>query len=119
MVDLNGLNQLGDLYDKGYGDEQNYSKAVEYYMKAAKHGDAIAFSNLGVLYFLGKSVKQDYSKAKKYYEIAIALGNSLSLINLGLLYKNGHGVFLNKIMQKQKNILKWQIDSAIQGHRVN
>ena len=44
--------------------KQDYSKAREWYEKAAKKENSGAQCNLGVMYKKGQGVKQNYSKAK-------------------------------------------------------
>jgi len=39
--DAKGCNNLGFLYDKGHGVQQNYSIAAKYYKKACDGGDAL------------------------------------------------------------------------------
>src|SRR5215472_14530674 len=68
------MNNLGLLYDKGEGVEQDYTKAREWYEKGAGKGDANAMTNLGVLYAHGNGVEQDYTKAREWYEKAAGKG---------------------------------------------
>ena len=76
---------LGNRYSISEGVEQNYTKAVEYYERAANLGNSDALYNLGVCYYKGYGVEQNYTKAIKYYERAANLGNfdaRLALHNL-------------------------------------
>ena len=54
------LNKLGVLYDN----EENYSEAEKWYLKAIEKGNYIAISNLAYIYF----EKGEYEKAIKYYK---------------------------------------------------
>lgn len=44
------LNNLGDIYTNGQGIEQNYTKAIEYYVKSEKLNNMYAINNHKVLY---------------------------------------------------------------------
>ena len=63
------------MYQYGYGVSQDYSKAVEWYTKAAEQGNATAQCNLGYMYQYGYGVSQDYSKAVEWYTKAAEQGN--------------------------------------------
>ena len=56
-------NDLGWLYEAGYGVEQDYKQAAALYTKAAEQGNAYAQKNLGWLYEAGYGVEQDYEQA--------------------------------------------------------
>jgi uncharacterized protein len=48
---------------------QDYSKASEWYEKAAQ-GSTNAMFNFGTLYDYGRGVAQDYAKAREWYQKA-------------------------------------------------
>ena len=58
---------LGRLYDMGAGVDQDYKKAMEWYLKAAKKGMQNAMDAIGKLYEDGKGVPQDYKKGVEWY----------------------------------------------------
>ena len=66
---------LGEMYRKGEGVEQDFKEVVKWYQKAAGQGNAPAQSNLGVMYYNGKGVPQDYMTAYVWYNIAAAKGD--------------------------------------------
>ena len=49
--DKESFYKLGIIYYYGKGVEKNYSKAIEYFRKAAELGDPCSMTNLGVIYF--------------------------------------------------------------------
>ncbi|MBT7076126.1 MAG: sel1 repeat family protein, partial [Pelagibacterales bacterium] len=57
---LIAINNLGFMYERGYGVIRNQKKAVALYKKAAEGGIAVAQFNYGEALFLGKGVKKDY-----------------------------------------------------------
>ncbi|KAG9061313.1 hypothetical protein KI688_007291 [Linnemannia hyalina] len=52
-----------------YGDylEQDYSKALQWYLKASDAGNASAMFNIGFMYDDGRGVEQDDGKAMEWY----------------------------------------------------
>jgi len=85
--------KLGYTYDFGKGVPQDYTKAREWYEKAAAQGIAEAQILLGLLYAKGgQGVPQDYAQAAKWYEKAAAQGNANAQIYLGMAYYKGEGV---------------------------
>ena len=51
---------------------QNYTKARQWYEKAAAQGSSPAEYNLGVLYDEGHGMPQDYVRAYMWYSLAAA-----------------------------------------------
>jgi len=86
-----GMFGLGVFYENGFGVQQDYAKAREWYEKAADRGDVVAMTNLGVLYENGQGVPQDYAKAREWYEKAAAKDDARASY-LGVLYEHGRGV---------------------------
>ncbi|KAF9343093.1 hypothetical protein BGX26_006274, partial [Mortierella sp. AD094] len=103
-LDSKAIYDLGGAYYKGKGVPQDYSnvtnqpqsrllrpkevlllcrversltsKAMEWYLKAANQGNAVALNNLGEMYQYGKGVPQDYSKAMEWYLKAAKQGHA-------------------------------------------
>lgn len=59
---------LGIIYANGFGVEQNYQKAFEWFEQSANQGDIEALYNLGIMYQNGQGVKQDDKKSKEIFE---------------------------------------------------
>lgn len=51
------------MFENGYGVKQDYKQAFNWYLKAAKQGDAMAAYVIGTMYNYGKGVQQDKSQA--------------------------------------------------------
>lgn len=92
---------LGLLYHQGKDVRQDYTKAVEWYGKAANQGHADAQTILGVMYESGKGVTQDYAKAKQWYEKAAHQGQAVAQYYLGGIYYIGKGVRQNRVIAKE------------------
>jgi hypothetical protein len=69
-------NNLGRLYQNGWGVPQDYAEAARWYHKAADQGNADAQNNLGWLYQNGWGVPQDYAEALRWYRKAADQGNA-------------------------------------------
>lgn len=83
---------LGLLYYNGRGVPRDYTKAREWFEKAAAQEDANAQYTLGVMYDFEKGVPQNFATARQWYEKAAAQGHAGAQNNLGGLYEYGHGV---------------------------
>jgi TPR repeat protein/CII-binding regulator of phage lambda lysogenization HflD len=83
---------LGWMYKNGQGVERDYTKAKEYYERAASQGHAWAQNNLGSMYYYGQGVEQDYTKAKEWYQRAADQGYAWAQNNLGGMYAHGKGI---------------------------
>ncbi len=89
-------NNLGTLYYDGRIGEQNFTKAVEYYTKAASLGSRVAAENLGYCYYYGRNVDVDYEKAFHYFSLGAFDGHIISRYKIGDMYKNGYFVDKNE-----------------------
>jgi TonB family protein len=85
-------NNLGWLYQNGWGVKQDYAEAASWYRKSADQGNARAQSNLAWLYRKGLGVKLDYSEAMTWFRKSADQGFVKSYANIAWLYENGHGV---------------------------
>jgi hypothetical protein len=65
--DAEAQNNVGELYERGLGDEPNYEAAIIWYQKAADQGNSRALFNLGTLYEQGLGVPADKLKALNLY----------------------------------------------------
>ena len=67
---------LGSLYAEGKGVPKDDAKAVHWYTKAAKQGDASAQYMVGVVYYYGDGVPEDHVLAYAWFSIAAAQGDA-------------------------------------------
>ena len=102
--------QLGNMYYKGQGVQQDYIKAMNWFRRAADQGLAKAQYYLGEMCRNGEGVARDYAEAVTWYRKAAEQGYVNAQILLGSYYK-GQGV-----QQDYKEALKWFRRAAEQGN---
>jgi len=93
------------MYANGVGVEQDGTKAVEWYTKAADLGNTTAMNNLGNMYQTGNGVEQDGTKAVEWFTRAADLGDTDAMNELGYMYE-GHGA-----EQDNDKALEWYVKS--------
>jgi len=77
---------MGVYYYEGlYNLPQHYTKALDWYQRAAELGHAGAQFNIGITYIDGGGIEVDKKKAKHYYELAAMQGDSYARHNLGVI----------------------------------
>ena len=94
--DAEASNLLGAMYENGWGTDQDFSKAVDYYKKAANADLADANNNLANMYKEGKGVDADESEAHYYYEKAARLGDSNANLSLGNMVSDPKSSYYSK-----------------------
>lgn len=70
------MNQLGSMYQYGYGTDIDYDMALQWYLKAAEKGDGDAARHAGDMYRDGIGVPKDEERAKELYGRAVDLGDT-------------------------------------------
>lgn len=85
----NAMLNTGALFYNGIHCEQDFAKAVHWYTKAAKLGNAIATCNLGYCHYYGRSVPKNYEKAYQCFSKAALMGNFEAYYKLGDMYLKG------------------------------
>ncbi len=85
-------NNLGILYRRGFGVEQDYATAATWYRKAAEQDFAKAQFNLGLLYKRGQGVEKNDAKAAAWYARAAENGYARAQYVVALRYEKGKGV---------------------------
>ena len=69
-------NNLGHMYNEGWGVKSDKSKAFYWYGKAAEQGLPLAQSNYGTCFEFGTGTKKDKAKAIEWYRKAAAQDNA-------------------------------------------
>lgn len=76
---LIAVNNLGFMYEKGYGLVRNEKKAVHLYKKAAEGGVSVAQFNYGEALYLGKGINKNKIEATKWLLLALNRGSKDAL----------------------------------------
>ncbi|MBT5323157.1 MAG: sel1 repeat family protein, partial [Campylobacteraceae bacterium] len=80
---------LGFLYFKGFGVDQDISKAFEYYLEAAIREVTVAQFEVALMLEDGNGCTKNESEAAFWYEEAAKRGNMDAYNNLGAMFKEG------------------------------
>jgi TPR repeat protein len=73
---------MGLLYQAGAGVEQDGTRALDWYAKAAAQNHAVAWNNLGTIFMTGlPGIPPDAAESSRCYEKANALGFTVMDIN--------------------------------------
>jgi len=79
---------LGYMYEKGQGIEQNHKQALHLYQKSCDANHSLGCSNLGYMYENGYGIEQNTSKALELYSVSCENNNTLGCRNYGILEEN-------------------------------
>ena len=92
-------NNLGSMYENGWGVPQDYKEAEKWQRRVAEQGFVDAQYNLAHMYYEGLGVAQDYKEAVRWYRKAAAQGDAKAQHNLGVIYgKGGKGVLEDNVL---------------------
>lgn len=84
--------RIGKMFAFGYGAEQDYTKAFEWFEKSADAGNKFAQYSLGNLYFYGNGITQSYEKAFEYYKLSADQDNVYACYEVAKMLRDGIGV---------------------------
>ncbi len=84
--------RIGKMYVLGYGTEQDYTKAFEWFKKSAAVGNKFAQYSLGSLYFYGNGTPQNYEKAFEYYKLSANQDNAYACYEAAKMLCGGIGI---------------------------
>lgn len=103
--------ELGGLYGRGRGVQQDDATALKWYRKAADQGFAGGEAGLGYYYHFGLGVQQSDGEALHWYQLAAQQGDPNGEDALGWAYLNGQGVAEDDIAA-----VHWYRKAADQGY---
>ena len=101
---------LGLMYEKGRGVEQDDTEAARWFRLSADQGNASAQYCLGVMHRNGRGVEQDDTEAVRRWRLSADRGKTSAQHNLGVMYVCGSGV-----EQDDTEAVRWFRLSADQG----
>ena len=94
-------NNLGFLYQNGFGVKRNYNTAIKWYELAADQGLPEAQHNMGMLNYWGYGLSQSYSHARRWFTKSANQGLSVSHYMIGLIFFKGEGTQVSLERAKQ------------------
>ena len=103
--------ELGNLYYRGDGVDQDFTEAKRWYSKAAKQKYPLAQMNLGTCYFEGNGVEEDPKEGVRWFKEAAEQGHAGGQFKLALAYYSGKGVDKN-----EDKAIRWFTRAAEQGY---
>ncbi len=111
--DPEALNALGEFYADGDGGKfaPNFKLAVDFWRKAAKAGNAKAFTNLGMSYYSGNGVERNVPTAVEFWNEGAKGGDAVAQYMLGNAYCQGISV-----MPDMPTAAFWWEKAAEQGN---
>ena len=87
-----GYLALGRVYEEHRYEKPNYTKALEYYIKAAELGNSLAMYKVGEFYEKGLGTAVNLKESALWYEKASQKGNYNTIIKSARNYEEGIGV---------------------------
>ena len=90
--DALAMYEVGRMYERGRGTDQDMAKAVAWFQKSADKGQEEARARLGILYFNGLGVTRNVNKAADLLASAANAGVSSAQFYLALMYESGDGM---------------------------
>ena len=95
--------RLGDQAD----DDEKYSRAFDWYLKAAKNGDAIGELRLARLLIDDKTGMQNHEAALFWYQKSAEQGNGNAQVDLARMYEDGR-----EVNRDYHQALTWYLKAA-------
>ncbi|MFQ6022586.1 MAG: tetratricopeptide repeat protein [Acidiferrobacterales bacterium] len=102
------IHSQGVNYELGRGMPQDFTKAAEWYRRAAALGHADAQNDLAKLYDDGRGVSQDSVQAYFWYTLAAQQGNACAIIDR---YRLGERMSATQITKAQLLLNVWKSTS--------
>lgn len=99
--------RLGHIYIN----DGNATRAIDWYKKAAEHGEAYADTCIGEIYRNGNGIEQNYEKAYGYFKKAANDGEKDAQNYLGLMFYRGEYV-----QENDEKAFTYFRQAAEQGH---
>ena len=84
--------RIGKMHCYGLGTEQDYEKAVEWFLKSAQVGNKFAQYSLANLYYYGNGVEKDLSQAFLWYRKSSEQGQPYAPYAVAQMYDKGEYV---------------------------
>ncbi len=108
---------IGFMYFKGWGVQQDYAEAARWFGRAAEQDNADAQFFLGLSYSTGRGVQQDPERAVYWYRKAGEQGDVVAQFNLGVIYDKGRNTRQRHVItEDDAEAIHWYRRAAQQGY---
>ncbi|KAF9989546.1 hypothetical protein BGZ75_006093, partial [Mortierella antarctica] len=101
---------VGNEYFGGHL-QQDYNKALEWYLKASDDGNTHAMCNIAFLYHDGRGVEQNHNKTLEWYRMASDAGDNTAMYAIGAMYDEDLGVNRDHVKGRE-----WHLKAAEAGN---
>ncbi len=105
--------EIGFMYYRGNGVRQDDAKAVEWFKKAAEHGDLQSQVNLGQMYENGLSVRQSSEESARWFLAAANQGDRRSQFRMGEICYLGTGIPVDRAEAAKWWYLALRVDDQL------
>ncbi|KAL9096266.1 MAG: hypothetical protein Q9163_006456, partial [Psora crenata] len=82
----NAAGYIGRMFLRGEGMEQSFDKALTWFKRGVKNGDALCQYEVGLMYLLGYGVKKDVMMAADYFKVSANEDFASAQVNMGKLF---------------------------------
>jgi TPR repeat protein len=107
-------NEIGRMYEHGWGVAQDQVEAMRWYRMAAAQDLPEAQYNIGAFYLNGSGIPQDYVEAMRWFRMAAEQGEAHALTGVGMMYHYGQG----GVSQDYTEAIRWYQMAADKGEPV-
>lgn len=98
---------LGEIYEKGYGVDQDMARSIEWYRKAAQSGNVYSQMSLGHFYDQGIGVAIDKKQAVYWFTLAATNGDKVAKEYVAMLTRSSKEKADNEdTVKKEENATK-------------
>ena len=105
---ISSMNNLGVLYQMGWGVEKNLEEAVKWYRTAAEQGEPKAQANLGLMYQDGAGINKDLVQAYKWFILSAEQGDVVGK-HYFTDYNLHHRVTTNELDEAQRMAREFRV----------
>lgn len=110
--DFFAQDQMGNMYQQGWGVDRNHVDAFSWHRLSAKQGDPEGQYHLGMQYLNGEGVLKDEKKAFKYFQLSADQGHADAQYQVGVFCQEG-----KHVAQNSQKAITYLTRSANQGNK--
>ncbi|VAW68610.1 hypothetical protein MNBD_GAMMA09-2694 [hydrothermal vent metagenome] len=104
-------NNLGEMYERGFGVSADIDKAAQWYLIAARQGEGHAQHSLGNMLIAGRGVKQDITEGINWLKKSARAGHASACADLARIYAKGQ-----YLQRDNKQAIHWWWEAERLGY---